>query len=82
MQFRDWSAGETDEFFSPSRYWDEAQFPWTDVATVEITEAFDDDDREKPREFLLSEFVGCHGRFGATMLNRINERKNNYGYPL
>ncbi len=52
MQCREWTTGETYEFFNPSRYWDETQHPWLDVATVEITEALEDAATERMRMWL------------------------------
>ena len=42
IQWHDWHAKETPEFFNSAHYWDEKQFPWVRLATVEITEALAD----------------------------------------
>ena len=52
IQCRDWDVGETHEFFNSSRYWDEARFPWLDLASVEITEALPDPVTERMRMWL------------------------------
>lgn len=42
IQIREWHSDNTAEFFNPSRYWDESQYPWQDLATVSVESALND----------------------------------------
>lgn len=52
IQLREWDDRQTSEFFNLSRYWDESEFPWIDLAHVEIRDPLPAAEIERTRMWL------------------------------
>ena len=47
IQIRDWQSDDTAEFFNLSRYWDETQYPWRDLADVIVESPLDESETDR-----------------------------------